>query len=63
METTHRVHWSINPSSKTPPPLFCQDSLKYANCLSSPLLGKSPISCVFRDPPPPLHLPKNQIFQ
>ena len=36
MEITHRVHWSINPPSKKQPPLFCQDPLESANCLSPP---------------------------
>ena len=53
METSHRVHWSINPPSKRRPPLFRQDPLKPANCLYSPLLGNTAISCIFRDPIPP----------
>ena len=34
METTHKVWWSINPPSKTTTPLFRQNPLKSANCLS-----------------------------
>ena len=60
METTHRVHWSINNPSKSTPPLFRQDPLKSSNCLSCLLLGNSTISCFFCDPHPLL---KNAFFK
>ena len=47
METTHKVHWSINPLSRTPPPLFLQAPLKSANYLSLPFLGNPPTSSFF----------------
>ena len=43
METTQRVHWSLNPPSKTLPPLFRQGPLKPTNCLYSPLVGNTAI--------------------
>ena len=51
LHTTQKLHWYINPPSKTPPPLSCQAPLISANCPSSPLFKKSTPSIGFSWPP------------
>ena len=43
----HRVHWGINPPSKTPPPLFHQVYSKICKSASLPLLGNAPYILLF----------------
>ena len=50
--TSHNVHWGINPPQKHYLLFFAKAPLKSANCLSPLFRQSPPIYCFFCDPRP-----------